>query len=198
MEAATKQGISTDPLVEPEIKEVPLDEKKMIQMDARYIHETCYKEPTQKNIDRVVEYFKANVEKAHGFAANQFGLRERFFVYKDTKEEIHVIKNPKIQNPKKEIMNYEEGCLSLITDQGILSLVNTKRYDTVTVVHSEGTQTFTGTLAIVMQHEVDHLNGLTILDRRYKSIKKENTLKPNDKCHCGSGKKFKKCHMKFD
>jgi len=52
--------------------------------------------------------------------------------------------------------------------------------------------------AICVQHEIDHLNGITIHDRENKSkpIISEKKIGRNDPCPCGSGKKYKKCCLK--
>ena len=49
--------------------------------------------------------------------------------------------------------------------------------------------------AICVQHEIDHLNGLTIHDRENKTkpMVSQKKVGRNDPCPCGSGKKFKKC-----
>ena len=44
--------------------------------------------------------------------------------------------------------------------------------------------------AIVLQHEIDHLDGILISDREYHAVK----VGRNDLCPCGSGKKYKACH----
>ena len=47
---------------------------------------------------------------------------------------------------------------------------------------------------VCVQHEIDHLNGKTIMDRRaVNTIKNENKIGRNDPCHCGTKKKYKKC-----
>ena len=48
--------------------------------------------------------------------------------------------------------------------------------------------------SICIQHEIDHLNGLTIADRENKPqpIVSEKVGR-NEPCSCGSGKKYKKC-----
>ncbi len=48
---------------------------------------------------------------------------------------------------------------------------------------------------IAVQHEVDHLEGILMFDREweYKPVKVGKKVKPNEKCPCGSGKKYKKC-----
>ena len=50
---------------------------------------------------------------------------------------------------------------------------------------------------VCVQHEIDHLNGMRCLDRAvdttYRSEKKPGR---NEPCHCGSGKKYKKCCLR--
>ena len=50
--------------------------------------------------------------------------------------------------------------------------------------------------SICVQHEIDHLNGLRILDRelKFKPIR-SNKVGRNEPCSCGSSKKYKKCCM---
>ena len=48
--------------------------------------------------------------------------------------------------------------------------------------------------AQVVQHEMDHLDGKLMIDRIFKAIPiVTKKIGRNDKCPCGSGKKFKKC-----
>ena len=150
-----------------------------------------------------------------GLAANQVGIDAAVAVL-NVREPIVLI-NPKIISKENEI-DFYEGCLSY-PGKG----VNTKRYETVEVTSAnvEGTMIFSGvdtgdktkgsweqegktyqvkdrdlrTLeAVCVQHEIDHLNGVRCLDRAvdttYRSEKKPGR---NEPCHCGSGKKFKKC-----
>ena len=48
--------------------------------------------------------------------------------------------------------------------------------------------------SICVQHEIDHLNGITIHDRENKTkpMVSQKKIGRNDPCPCGSGKKFKK------
>ena len=59
------------------------------------------------------------------------------------------------------------------------------------------TETFEGFNAYIIQHEIDHLNGITCIDREYKRepLKVGTKIGRNEPCPCGSGKKYKKCHM---
>jgi peptide deformylase len=147
-----------------------------------------------------------------GLAANQVGIDAQVAVV-NVREPIVLI-NPKIVSRETEIPFYE-GCLSY-PGKG----VNTKRYETVEVKSDtvEGTMIFSGvdtgesgkgswedsevkedrhvrTLeAVCVQHEIDHLNGIRCLDRVVDTtIRAEKKPGRNEPCHCGSGKKFKKC-----
>ena len=46
---------------------------------------------------------------------------------------------------------------------------------------------------IAVQHEIDHLNGVTIMDKCLKPMIKKDLPKRNEPCHCGSGNKYKNC-----
>ena len=147
-----------------------------------------------------------------GLAANQVGIDASVAVV-NVREPIVLI-NPEIVSRETEIPFYE-GCLSY-PGKG----VNTKRYETVEVKSDtvEGTMIFSGvdtgesgkgswedgevkedrhvrTLeAVCVQHEIDHLNGIRCLDRVVDTtIRVEKKPGRNELCHCGSGKKFKKC-----
>ena len=51
--------------------------------------------------------------------------------------------------------------------------------------------------SVCVQHEIDHLNGITCIDREYKRepLKVGPKIGRNEPCPCGSGKKYKKCHI---
>ena len=149
-----------------------------------------------------------------GLAANQVGIDAAVAVL-NVREPIILI-NPEIVSKETEI-SYYEGCLSF-PGKGC----HTKRYETVEVktAQEEGTLIFSGcdigesgkgtweedkrqsdrelrTLeAVCVQHEIDHLNGMRILDREVDTtIRVEKKPGRNEPCHCGSGKKYKKCCM---
>ena len=151
-----------------------------------------------------------------GLAANQVGIDAAVAVVNVIKPLVLI--NPKIISKDNE-MDYYEGCLSY-PGQG----VSTKRYRDVVIqtAQSESGWYFSGAESlqdvhgsweekhkkdeqekrilesICVQHEIDHLNGVTIFDRQVDNqpVQRE-TIKVgrNEKCPCGSGKKFKKCCM---
>ena len=148
-----------------------------------------------------------------GLAANQVGIDASVAVV-NVREPIVLI-NPEIVSRETEIPYYE-GCLSF-PGKGC----HTKRYETVEVKSDnvDGTIIFSGvdtgeeakgtwedgqqeqnreirTLeSVCVQHEIDHLNGMRILDRAQELIirRTERKIGRNEKCPCGSGKKYKKC-----
>ena len=131
-----------------------------------------------------------------GLAANQVGIDASVAVL-NIKEPIVLI-NPEIVR-KEEETRYYEGCLSF-PKKGC----HTKRYKIVEVKtdNNESNMTFgagdteTDLLeSVCVQHEIDHLNGMRILDRAQQLTIRRETPKigRNEHCHCGSGKKYKKC-----
>ena len=120
--------------------------------------------------------------------------------------------DPIIEDQWDEI-DYYEGCLSY-PKKGI----HTKRYKNIIVKseHLESGMYFSGAEsskgkgsweesakqdqeqrlleAVCVQHEIDHLMGKTIHDRKIDiTIRNEKKVGRNDPCICGSGKKYKKC-----
>ena len=133
--------------------------------------------------------------KLAGLAANQVaidGIRcglNVCFVRVGEIEWITAI-NPEIISTFGGTFNATEGCLTWPNKQirAIRSAYLTVRYQRVD--GSSVTRDAKDFEAQVWQHEVNHLRGIAenVIDPEVLS-----DLKPNDKCSCGSGKKFKKC-----
>jgi peptide deformylase len=101
-----------------------------------------------------------------GLAAPQVGLSWRMFVTKaDDRRPDLVYVNPALAELDPEAGVREEGCLSL---PGITAEVRRPASATMTALDLQGSE-FTlrddGLLARVWQHEVDHLNGVLIIDK---------------------------------
>ena len=122
-----------------------------------------------------------------GLAANQIGLDRQVCIISVPGDEHYYEQffvNPKITEFSNPIRFPEEGCLSFPDDN-----IETLRFESVFVVDAlspEGRR-LTGLSAVVAYHEIDHLMGITMFDRKIKNIG------VNDKCPCLSGLKFKKC-----
>ena len=101
-----------------------------------------------------------------GLAAPQVGLSWRMFVTKaDDRRPDLVYINPALSELDAELAVRAEGCLSL---PAITAKVRRPASATMTALDREGRE-FTlrddGLLARVWQHEVDHLNGVLIIDK---------------------------------
>ena len=99
-----------------------------------------------------------------GLAANQIGRLKRIFVAAYENQEFVVI-NPVVEWSSESTEKDEEGCLSLPGTR-----VEIERPYAVTVSGKDTSGTTVrleaeGLLARIFQHEIDHLNGVLILDR---------------------------------
>ena len=111
-----------------------------------------------------------------GFAAPQLGVLRRVLVYRTADDEpVTALVNPHIVSSRDESDNVEEGCLSL---GAATVVVEVERPVAVTLeaqtpdgepvqIEAEGLQ------ARVIQHEVDHLDGVLIIDRTTPEQRKE-------------------------
>ena len=102
---------------------------------------------------------RANRERCVGMAANMIGYRKRIIIVATGFADLIMI-NPVITE-KSGAYETEEGCLSL---SGVRKTI---RYERITVRYldmkfSEHTQTFSGYIAQIIQHECDHLEGILI------------------------------------
>ena len=148
---------------------------------------------------------------AIGLAANQIGIDAAVAVV-NVREPVILI-NPEVIDVWDEI-SYYEGCLSF-KGKG----VNTKRYKNIVIktTQEESQLYFSGTSnstdgkgsweqessdkqdeelrlleAICVQHEIDHLNGMTIMDRQLvTTIRNENKFGRNEKIYITDGKETK-------
>ena len=145
-----------------------------------------------KEIDAVTDEHRAvamrmielmDEAKGVGLAAPQVGLSWRMFVAHvpptdgrslsdspmTATREPTVYINPVLAEPSRDVDTYEEGCLSLPDIHGdVLRPVDI----TITALDLDGkkfTQRAHGLLARCWQHEMDHLDGVLILDRMSQS-----------------------------
>lgn len=99
-----------------------------------------------------------------GMAANMIGVKKRIIAFLDESGRAPtylVMLNPEIIK-KDGLYNTEEGCLSLLG-----GLRPCKRYKSIKVKHQTvdmqtRIKTYTGWTAQIIQHEVDHCNGILI------------------------------------
>jgi len=128
----------------------------------------------QQMIDSMAETMYA--APGIGLAANQVGWGRSLLIYdiapRDEKRSLHVLVNPRIIDSEGEILSDSEGCLSVPDFRA-----DVKRSERILVEghDREGKPVrleAEGLHAIVIQHEIDHLNGKLFIDR-ISSLKRE-------------------------
>ena len=102
--------------------------------------------------------------RAFGLAANQCGLPHRVFVM-GAEEQFVALFNPEIVSTSEETVHLEEGCLSFP-----FLFLNITRPKTVRVKFQDEDGNhqevqYDGLSARVVQHEIDHLNGVTFNEK---------------------------------
>ena len=107
----------------------------------------------------LLETLKHHKSGGVGMAANMIGINKRIIAF-DNNGEYMVMFNPEIIK-KSEQYQTEEGCLSLTGTRP------TKRWKSIKVKYQndkfqERFKTFTGFTAQIIQHEIDHCNGIII------------------------------------
>lgn len=120
--------------------------------------------------------------KALGLSANQVGSTYRMFVF-GVDDDIRVAINPKILDKSGDIVKMREGCLSFPNYFVDIKRNNIIRVRYTTLDNDVQTHTYMGLTSRVFQHEMDHLDGITIKDRAslYHKIKAENRKQKLDR-----------------
>ncbi|URZ14375.1 peptide deformylase [Clostridium felsineum] len=120
-------------------------------------------EETTKNdisvVDDLMDTLRANLEICVGLAGNMIGVKKRILVFAIGNFIVPMI-NPVILKKEKPY-EIEESCLSLI------GFRKTKRYEMIEVEYLDRNfkkqkQVFTGFTAQIIQHEMDHFEGIII------------------------------------
>ena len=109
-----------------------------------------------------------------GLAATQLGVLHRVLVYsRPARRPAHALVNPAIEWSGEELEAIEEGCLSLPGVHVEVERPVTLRVSARTRTASRSSSRRAGCEARVIQHEIDHLDGVLILDRVPREQRKE-------------------------
>ena len=113
----------------------------------------------EATIQDLVDTLEANRSRCVGMAANMIGVAKRIIAV-EAEDRYLVLFNPVILK-KSGPYNTEEGCLSL---EGVRP---TKRWKSIKVQYETADgkpriRTFTGWTAQIIQHEIDHCEGILI------------------------------------
>lgn len=114
----------------------------------------------QPVIQDLLDTVRANADRCVGMAANMIGERKTILVAQAGKDYL-VMVNPKIVDHSKQCYETEESCLSLTGQRPV------KRYSVIVVEYLDRKfkrkkQTFRDFEAQIIQHEMDHFEGIII------------------------------------
>jgi peptide deformylase len=175
---ADEEEVVEQPTLDPEVRE---------RRDAALAHVRRFGDPSLKSRARPVEVFDDELREevrrmgllmhdalGIGLAATQLGVLHRVLVYRVVPDApIAALINPEIEWRGEEREPLEEGCLSL---PGVLVEVERPVHVRVRAQDQNGDDVrieATGLEARVIQHEIDHLDGVLILDRTSKDERRE-------------------------
>ena len=183
-----QEGLEPEPEagVEPE-PEPELDPETAARRDAALAQIRSFGDPVLRTKARPIERFDDSLREevarmgqlmddaiGVGLAATQVGVVHRLLVYRVGQHgELAALINPEVEWSGRETETAEEGCLSL---PGVLVEVDRPVYVRVRALNEFGEPILieaSGLEARVIQHEIDHLDGVLILDRTSRDQRKE-------------------------
>lgn len=112
----------------------------------------------------LIDTLKAHKETCVGMAANMIGERKRIIAFLDESGRVPtytVMLNPEIIK-KEGVYDAEESCLSLLGGPRKCKRYNTIKVRYQTLEMQTRIKNFTGRTAQIIQHEIDHCNGILI------------------------------------
>ena len=175
-------------MAEEEPEQPPqIDPALLARRDAALAHIRQYGDPILRTKARPVERFDASLREeiermgklmhesiGVGLAAPQAGVSHRLLVYRTEPDSpVQALVNPEIEWSSRDKEWGEEGCLSL---PGVHVEVERPVHVLVRGLDGDGEPVLveaSGFEARVIQHEVDHLDGVLILDRTTRDQRKE-------------------------
>jgi peptide deformylase len=179
-----------EPAAGAEVAEDPyarLDPAVRARRDAALKHVRKFGDPVLKSRARPIEHFDSALrdEVARmgklmdealgiGLAATQVGILNRVLVYRvEAEAPIAALVNPVLEWSSRDEEPLDEGCLSL---PGVLVEVARPIHVRVRALDAQGDPLLieaSGLEARVIQHEMDHLDGVLILERTSREQRKQ-------------------------
>lgn len=127
------------------------------------------KELRSDEIQKLIADMKVTMKAADGIglAAPQVGVKKRIIIV-TTQKGVEAFVNPKIIRRSILRTAMEEGCLSI---PGVYGLVKRFRSITIKARDEHGhkiKRKYSGLTSVIIQHEMDHLDGILFTDRADK------------------------------
>jgi peptide deformylase len=184
-EEALEEDLEAGADAEP--REAELDPETAARRKAALAHIRQFGDPVLRTKARPVDRFDGELREeiermgqlmedaiGVGLAATQVGVVHRLLVYRVQQDaELAALINPEVEWSGRDTESMEEGCLSL---PGVLVDVDRPIHVRVRALNENGEPIVieaSGLEARVIQHEIDHLDGVLILDRTSREQRKE-------------------------
>ncbi len=181
------EAVEVEPEEDREHDEPELDPEVAARRAAALAHVRKFGDPVLRTKARPVDRFDDSLRSeiarmgelmndalGVGLAATQVGVLHRLLVYRVQQQApVAALINPEIEWSGKDQETAEEGCLSL---PAVLVDVERPVHVRVRALNEDGDPILieaTGLEARVIQHEIDHLDGVLILDRTSREQRKE-------------------------
>jgi peptide deformylase len=100
-----------------------------------------------------------------GLAAPQIGVAKRAILYRNYAKELVVLVNPRITSFKGTTTSMDEGCLSIPGFRGDVKRAKVIKVEAYNEYGSKVKIKANGMEAIILQHEIDHLDGILFIDK---------------------------------
>jgi len=110
-----------------------------------------------------------------GLAAIQVGVAKRLLVYdvSEEQDDLHALINPRVVETSKSCETADEGCLSFPNLFEPIERATKVRVEGLDAKGKPVTLDAEDFLARVLQHEIDHLEGLTMLNRMDDALRQQ-------------------------
>lgn len=123
-------------------------------------------------------------------SAPEVNIFKRIAIIRTDKKSLNLI-NPVVISQKNRVLSLQEACVSFN------GTYNCLRYNTIFIQNGFKKEIIKleDQEAILAQHAIDHLNGITYHERVVKMavIRKDGRILKSDFCVCGSKKRFEEC-----
>jgi len=138
------------------------------------LKESSHDVVVDEELRELVERMKKIMHAADGvgLAAPQIGILRKIIVFQLGKEEYTLI-NPEITWRSEETITEPEGCLSLASLATEVERAEKVKVEAEDLDGNHVVLELEGLNARILQHEIDHLNGLMIIDRTSREDRKD-------------------------
>ena len=122
---------------------------------------------------RLLHELRTSEESGIGLAANQIGINKRVCVI-NVKEPLVLINPEIIERSEKEFI-FPEGCLSfpnkkVRTKRNVSVKVKADNHKSTLSFSADSKEVNDAFECVCVQHEIDHLDGITMFDREFKQV----------------------------